>query len=397
MVFSLLRSWLIAALCMQALAVLSVGLRAETTAQKRPDCANLTDEIHALHRTMQPALSSLPIQALNRRERDSLERMLREEYASLHFGNDSGDALKAIVRSLILLYLGQTGVQNAFQTALSMLASAAKSSAAPCPQSAWIRGLLLLESGALFDGVYTLDSLRETGFDDEEFLSDYARSFFYAVVPKKTDTLRLFVRDGTSLQPADTASPDVFQWNIITSQKSRVPFFEFEAAFSFRKQFSLDFSGFTSGKSRPALLRYGSNEPQSAASAHFIEQLSQRIDSAWCAIHLDISDAAVSPFEYLLKRINGIYDSIAVKADLPHYNAISLRCYNWRLWGREGARTAYIVFDRTLADLSRAPYPPKPIRAKDANRRIRFTITMRSGEAVEAQAEAKLQSVLKAF
>ena len=132
MFFSLLRLWLTAALCMQAYPVFFAGLRAET----RPDCAELTDEIHALHEKIQPALSSLPIQALNRRQRDSLERILREEYASLHVGTDSGGALKpALVKSLILLYLGQAGVQNAFPTALSMLPQPPGEGSCPVPKA----------------------------------------------------------------------------------------------------------------------------------------------------------------------------------------------------------------------------------------------------------------------
>jgi hypothetical protein len=145
------------------------------------------------------------------------------------------------------------------------------------------------------------------------------------------------------------------------------------------------------------MLNYSSIEPLLATSLQLIRQLSDRLDSAHCVIHIDVNDVKISPYEYLVKRISGIYDSIESKSDLAAYGAISLRGYRRDFWGREGMITAYIVFDRTIADLYRLLFPTKKPKPRDLETKIRFTITMRCGMDVWDQAEAKLQSVIRAF
>jgi len=397
MIFFLARCRCAAALVAMAFTSLSFAMHADYITATIPDCADWTDAVAVLRETVEPKISDAALGTLPRQEKDSILGILQKTYASLPSGKKTVLSLKTILlKSLVLLYLGEGGRTTAFEQALSML-DAATHSYPGCPQLAWMRGLHLLKRGSLSDGIGVLDSLRSTGLNEKEFLSDYARSFFYAVIPKKSDTFSLLVRDPGAMQRADTASPQVFRWKVITSQKIPLPFFEYEAAFAFRKPFSLQFDTPFSRSVGSAMLRYGSIEPQSASSVNFLGQLSQRIDSAWCAIHIDVNDISISPFEYLLKRINGIYDSIGVKSDLPRYGAISLRCYNRGIWGRQGSRTAYIVFDRTIADIMRLSFPLKRLRRQDAGRKIRFTITMRSGSDVEEQAETKLQSVIAAF
>ena len=348
------RSWFAAALVVMVSWTFSPALRAQHRIAAMPDSAEWSSIVRLLRKTVEPHVCR------------------KTQGASLRVEKDSILLTLAMLDAAALRYPHS-------------------------PQLAWIRGLYLIKQGSLFDGIAVLDGLRRTGFDNEEFLSDYARSLFYAVVPPKADTFSLLIGDGAFMRRADTVSPQAFTWKIITSQKAALPFFDYEAAFTFRKQFRLEFGYLPGHGSTAALLQYHRTESQSSASINLQNQLSERIDSARCAIHIDVNDITISPFEYLLRRINKMYDSIAVQSDLTRFNAISLRCYSMGFWGREGTRTAYIVFDRTLDEIMRSATPPRRVRGKNAGRKIRFTITMRSSIETAWQAEEKLQSILDAF
>ena len=252
--------------------------------------------------------------------------------------------------------------------------------------------------GDVFTGIRILDSLRVSGYNNEEFLASYAKYVFDAFMPMKHDSFPAFLKNTDQIQPTDTAFPCSFRWRIVSSPQSPLPFFEYWAGFTFRKQFRLVFSGLREHVPGRAWLHYHDREPPSAVSAHLLDQLSNRVDSAWCTIHIDVNDTKISPYEYIIKRISGVYDSIEVKKDLSKYQAISLRCLSRGLFLKpEGAYTAYVVFDRSARNIFKNEPAVRKPPAWKADKLVRFTLTMRYSPDIQAPAEAKLQSILRAF
>jgi hypothetical protein len=252
--------------------------------------------------------------------------------------------------------------------------------------------------GDVFAGIRILDSLRVSGHTNEEFLASYAKYVFDAFMPMKHDSFPAFLKNADQVQPTDTAFPCSFRWRIVSSPQAQLPFFEYWAGFVFRKQFRPVFSGLGKHTRGQAWLRYQNHEPPTALSAELLGQLSDRIDSAWCTIHIDVNDTKISPYEYIIKRISGVYDSIEVKKDLSQYHAISLRCLSRGLFFKpEGASTAYIVFDRSARNISKNDPAARKLSAWKTDKTVRFTLTMRCGLDIQNAAEAKLQSILRAF
>lgn len=392
-----LRSYPLVALMVFILPTSLFAIRADYISSKIPDSTDIAPIVRTLKNDIEPRMADFPLITVRQSDRDSMTRLVRAAYIRLNAIKNPDASLKILLlKGLLLLYLGGMGNPVAFNQAIKTLATASQH----FPQSReipWMRGMHSLCSGNIVEGIRVFDSLRVAGFDENEFLSDYAHAVFYAVIPRKSDTFALRLIDPSHGRRGDTASPASFTWTIIESKRAALPFYDYEATFAFRKQFCLEFSGLLPRPPGAALLNYHSIEPPSAISARLIRQLSDRVDSARCAIHIDANDVRISPYEYLLKRIGGIYDSIEVKTDLPAYHAISLRCYSRDFWGREGSCTAYVVFDRSVADLSKIPFVKGIPRLQDVERKIRFTITMRCGIDVWDQAEAKLQSVIRAF
>jgi hypothetical protein len=256
----------------------------------------------------------------------------------------------------------------------------------------------LKKGGKVYEGIRILDSLRVSGFSNEEFLGNYARYVFYAFMPVKKGSFSMLLKNEDQIQPTDTAFPCAFKWRIVSSPRLPLPFFEYRAGFIFRKQYKLIFSGLRPYAPRFAWLHYLEHEPMSAVSAALLAQLSDRTDSAWCTIHIDVNDTKISPYEYLIKRISGIYDSIEVRKDLSQYRAISIRCFNFgSIWRPKGTFTAYVVFDRRAMDIFKNDPSPRGKKTWKVDKTVRFTVTMRCCRDVESAAEAKLQSILRAF
>jgi hypothetical protein len=252
--------------------------------------------------------------------------------------------------------------------------------------------------GKIFEGIRLLDSLRISGIDNEEFLGNYARYVFHTFMPEKKGVFCVLLKNDDQIQPTDTAFPCAFKWNIVSSQKALLPFFEYRAGFAFRKQFRLVFAGLRPYSPGSAWLQFPDRKPFSNISADLLNQLQDRIDSAWCAIHIDLNDTRISPYEYIIKRISGIYDSIAVKNDLSKYHAISLRCYRRGFFVKpEGTYTAYVIFDRRVMDILKNDSAYRKTPAREADKSVRYTLTIRCGCDILDQAEAKLQSLLHAF
>jgi hypothetical protein len=250
----------------------------------------------------------------------------------------------------------------------------------------------------VFAAIRILDSLRKAGFDREEFLGTYAQYVFNAFMPVKNDSFPGLFKNPDQIPSTDTAFPCAFRWRIVSSPQAQYPFFEYWAGFVFRKQFRLVFTGLRSHTPGRAWLHFRDREPLSPVTGDLINQMNDRVDSAWCTIHIDINDTKISPYEYLLKRIDGVYDSIAVKKDLFKYHAISLRCLRRGLFLKpEGMSTAYIVFDRNTMDIFRTDSMRRKPRAWKTDKTVRFTLTMRCGCDIQDQAEQKLLSILRAF
>jgi hypothetical protein len=258
----------------------------------------------------------------------------------------------------------------------------------------------IASKGSADDGIRLLESLRASGVEDEHFLGRYARYVFETFLPAKTDSSPRLLKDASQIQCTDTAFPCVFSWRIINSQKAPLPFFEYRAGFVLQKRLRLVFPPLRDHSPGAAWLNYRDHRPLSALSIGLISQLSDPVDSAWCTIHIDLSDTKISPFEYIVKRIGGIYDSIEVKSDLPRYRALSLRCYSGGLFvNPRGTCTAYVVFDRSIREILASD---SAARGKSSRRwknggTVRFTLTMRCGRDVQDQAEAKLQTMLRSF
>jgi hypothetical protein len=280
-------------------------------------------------------------------------------------------------------------------------ASGADCSVLPTMDSASIDRIFkaIKSKGNIFKEIRLLDSLRISGLDNEEFLGNYARYVFHTFMPEKKGGFSVLLKNDDQIQPTDTAFPCAFKWNIVSSQKALLPFFEYRAGFAFRKQFRLVFTGLRHYSPGLAWLQFSNRKPPlSNISADLIGQLNDRIDSAWFAIHIDLNDTRISPYEYIIKRISGIYDSIEAKSDLSKYHAISLRCYRRGFFvNPEGTYTAYIIFDRRVMDILKNDSAFRKTPARDADKSVRYTLTMRCGCDVQDMAEAKLQSLFHAF
>jgi hypothetical protein len=250
----------------------------------------------------------------------------------------------------------------------------------------------------VFSGLRILDSLRTSGCDNETFMGHYAEYVFNAFMPTKADSFSALFKNAEQVPPTDTAFPCAFRWRIVNVPQAPLPFYEYRAGFAFRKKFRLVFSGLRRHIPGNAWLQFHGREPPSPVTGNLIAQMDDRIDSAWCTIHIDINDTKISPYEYILKRISGVYDSIEVKTDLSRYHAISLRCLRRGLFLKpEGTYTAYVVFDRTAKDIFKNDSARRKTSAWKGDKNVRFTLTMRCGCDVQSPAEAKLQSILRAF
>jgi hypothetical protein len=250
----------------------------------------------------------------------------------------------------------------------------------------------------VFSGIRILDSLRASGWVSEAFLGRYAEYVFNAFMPAKSDSFSALFKTPDQIPPTDTVFPCSFKWRIVNAPHAPLPFFEYWAGFAFRKQFKLVFPGLHKHSPGVMWLQFRDREPPSPVTGNLIVQMDDRIDSAWFTIHIDVNDTKISPFEYISKRISGIYDSIEVKKDLSQYRAISLRCLS-RGWfiNQEGTYTAYVVFDRSVRDIFKNDPATRKRPASQADKLVRFTLTMRCGCDVRNQAEEKLLSILRAF
>jgi hypothetical protein len=262
--------------------------------------------------------------------------------------------------------------------------------------SIWKRGIELIGTGHALEGIAVLDSLRVSGFAKEEFLDNYANHVFGMFIPRKADsTYSVLLKQPPGF---DTTPAHSLFWKVTKSQNAKYPSFIYGSTFTFRKPFSLVFTGLSGQIKSQGLLQSEYSPLQARVSNALMDQLDDRHERALCAICIDLNDTRSSPYEYLARRINGMYDSIDVRKDLSQYRALSLRCHNrGYYWGDEGTYTAYIVFDRSLGELFKKHSGDKAPGNVQLNKRVRFTVTIESSSSVSRFTEAKLQSILSFF
>jgi hypothetical protein len=259
----------------------------------------------------------------------------------------------------------------------------------------WFQGLQLIKSGETIRGIKLLDSLRESGHYTDDFLKEYCRAVFHALVPQRADTepriLNQFLSTFT-----DSLDPVSHEWNVIRfanhQEKISLPCFTYGATFEIRKPFHLAFSGFSRSKLSIMQIGYVSNP---APFNSIMRQLEDRKAMATCRLFIDLNADRSPAFEYLSRRINGVYDSISVKPELRAFRGLSLRCYTVsRYADRDGKYTAVASFDRTIPDPRTGG---APARAEKKPETIRYTLVVQSSSDVKDLLEAKFQSLLRAF
>jgi hypothetical protein len=262
-------------------------------------------------------------------------------------------------------------------------------------EAAWKRGVHLIRTGEILTGIRLLDSLRVSGYSGNDFLKDYCLTVFHALVPEKVDTEPRIASNfiGTVL---DTLDPVSHEWNVTRfynhQEKMTLPCFTYGATFEMRKPFHLVFTGFR--RSNLTLLQIGylgNPSPYNSIS----RQLEDRNARASCKLFIDLNAAGSPSIDYISKRINGVYDSIAVKPELQARRGLSLRCYTASRYANEdGKFTAIASFDRTISDLRRQS---GPMPAAQRPGIIRYTLVVESSSDVNDLLEAKFQSLLRAF
>ena len=262
----------------------------------------------------------------------------------------------------------------------------------------WMKGEDLIRSKNVLEGIRLLDSLRVTGFDEREFISDYARDAFHVFIPAKTDSglaANLEVRRWFGL---DTSLASSFRCDITRPLLSQYPCFIYSATFVFRKPFPLVFMGLSYLPYPSALLQFYGKDPPSPVGNILADEFYDRQEKARCLVCIDLNDTK-SPFmQYIGDRINGVYNTIKTGSDLARYHALSLRCFRYdNFRGQKGDFAAFIVFDRSIGDILKITRGNRQYPEKDLEKKIRFTVSVQSGIDVQDQAEAKLQTVLDAF
>ena len=256
--------------------------------------------------------------------------------------------------------------------------------------SSWQRGVSLIKSGHILAGIRLLDSLRESGFNGKDFLRDYSLTVFHALVPEKADTEPRILNQFLSTF-SDSLDPVSHEWKVMrfakTQEKISLPCFTYGATFEIRKPFHLVFSGFNQSKLSLMQIGYVANP---VPFNSIMRQLEDRKATATCRLFIDLNAAKSPTFEYLSRRISGVYDSISVNPELREFRGLSLRCYTVsRYADQDGTFTAIASFDRAL--------PGPGSQAEKKPETIRYTLVVQSSSDVKDFLEAKFQSLLHAF
>jgi hypothetical protein len=297
--------------------------------------------------------------------------------------------------------LGCLAAAVLFYTGVAFSGSPVETTGPASPDSgvpAWMQGISLVKSGEITKGVRLLDSMRTSGLCDEAFLRGYAECVFHTLVPRKADMEMARITD-RAIVVTDTISPASYTWNVVRSgnslKNSRMPCFTYGATFEIRKPFQFVFSGLRQSSFSVVQIGYC---PCPAPFNSIVSQLENRKDQASCRLFIDMNATGSLAFEYLSKRISGVYDSIAVKPELQAYRGLSLRCYTVsRFADKDGKFTAIASFDRALPDQKPRTGQAGPAAVKSLPQTVRYTLVVESSSDVKDLLEAKFQSLLRAF
>lgn len=261
----------------------------------------------------------------------------------------------------------------------------------------WNYGRKLLKDRKISSGILYLDSIHRTGNNSPEFLSEYSKVIFKTFFPVKNATYynRVNLNEMNAFL-ADTLSLSEFKFDITSSSMNserKLPAFSYRSIFPVEKPLALLFNGLFPNKVISLSSKYEKGDPESAERLQF--HMLDRSDSITCSIFIDMNNTKMPLGSYLKMRIDGLYDSIAIRPDLPKDHALSLRCYRWKNYSIDNGKfTAIISFDRSFEDKSNEE---KSGKKEMASLRVRYTVIVQSPGCVRDLAEAKLQAVLKLF
>jgi hypothetical protein len=258
----------------------------------------------------------------------------------------------------------------------------------------WSSGLLQLDSGRISKGLNILDSLCGLGKIDPKTISAYAEKVFRLLSPGYKKDSHVYVQSNSPKTVIDTLLQSSFRYKIIRCSDSAgrtLPSFGYTVVFPVQKPFLLKFSGLLN-QLGPSL-KMDRQVVSTALDYGLMEQISDKNDSISCSIFIDLKSTKLTINDYISDYIYGVFDSISIKKDLKKYHALSLRCYKRKAYGFENGKfTAIIAFDRLIPDRKskngKTTTTPLPVR---------YTVVVQSATSVRELAEAKLQTILKAF
>jgi hypothetical protein len=255
--------------------------------------------------------------------------------------------------------------------------------------SIWNRGMALLDSGRLSEGLRLTDSISGHLENDSSRMIQYIRKIFQTfLLSGSAADSALHFKEAGSIN--DSLNLSTFNCRIGSSngKKNVLPNFTFNFIFPVEKPYHLIFKGLKNVA--PPRLKMNGREIDDLLSDEIVSQSLFRQDSISCTIFIDADKQIISIYDYIAAFAQGVYDSIAMKKDLKKYHALSLRGYS-RAWDVENGRfTAVVAFDKPLKDRKAKKGVVEPLS-------VRYTIIVKSNVSVCDYAEVKLQKILRIF
>jgi hypothetical protein len=253
--------------------------------------------------------------------------------------------------------------------------------------SSWKKGIALLDSGQLSNGLRFADSISNNFEPTSDRMVTYARKIIqlFIFTNQVSDSV-ILLKNRSTLNDTLNLSTFNYRMNNSSGKTKELPNFVFNFIFPIEKPYHLIFNGLTNA-TPPSLKMYG-REIYSSLNDDLVNQSMFKNDSISCTIFIDFSKQMISLYDYVGEFARGVYDSISFKPDLKRYHALSLRGYS-RPWSIEDGRfTAIIAFDRLFDDRKSTKGRIKPLPA-------RYTIMVKSNISTSEFAEVKLQKILK--
>jgi hypothetical protein len=254
-------------------------------------------------------------------------------------------------------------------------------------KSGWNRGIMMLDSGWIHDGLHLADSM--LGIENSDYENQAAFEYtllkLFLSAEKKPEN---YLLENKYILSSDSLDLSTFNCRISGSgsKEKNLPGFQYNFIFPVEKPYHLLFNGLN--KNEPPHLDYRRNEQYQTLNSELADQMMTRNDSISCTIYIDFTKQIVSLHDYIYQFVNGVFDSITYKKDLEKFHTLSLRGYR-QTWDKENGRfTAIVVFDRLFKDRKRG-------KKKVDIASVRFTLIVKSTNSVSEFAELKLQKILK--